>query len=89
MCSLCRDHQGRAGHMLRVMWNVRFAKTLVSYVDPRVVLCCSDWGWANLGVHNPGNPEVVTPNIDALIAEGILLERHYVFKVGKCVTFRR
>lgn len=41
--------------------------------DPRpniVMLLLDDWGWANLGVHNPGNPEVVTPNIDALIAEG-------------------
>lgn len=40
-----------------------------------------DWGWANLGLHNPGNPEVVTPNINALIAEGILLDRHYVYKI--------
>ena len=33
----------------------------------------ADWGWANLGLHNPGNPDVVTPNIDALIAGGINL----------------
>jgi arylsulfatase B len=44
-----------------------------------------DWGWANLGIHNPGNPEVTTPNLDALINDGILLDRHYVYKVASSV----
>ena len=45
-----------------------------------IFVLVDDWGWASLGIHNPTNPEVVTPNIDALIADGILLERNYVFK---------
>ena len=45
-----------------------------------VFLLLDDWGWANFGAHNPGNSEVVTPNLDALMAGGIELERHYVFK---------
>jgi arylsulfatase A-like enzyme len=40
-----------------------------------------DWGYANLGLHNPGNPEIVTPNMDKLISEeGLELSRNYVFK---------
>ena len=34
-----------------------------------------DWGWANFGKHSPNNPEVVTPNIDALADSGVLLVR--------------
>lgn len=34
-----------------------------------------DWGWANWGYHSQNNSEVVTPNIDALAAEGIVLVR--------------
>ena len=43
-----------------------------------------DWGWGNLDIHNPGNPEIVTPNINSIITkEGILLDRHYVFKCAQ------
>ena len=38
-----------------------------------------DWGWANFGAHN-ANPEVQTPHLDALLAGGIDLQRHYVHK---------
>eukprot|EP00052_Salpingoeca_macrocollata_P009358 m.73926 g.73926 ORF g.73926 m.73926 type:complete len:523 (+) comp17066_c0_seq1:390-1958(+) len=38
-----------------------------------------DFGWGNVGFHrNPSTPEVVTPNIDSLVKEGIELDRHYV-----------
>ena len=40
-----------------------------------------DYGWFNFGSHQATpNPEVVTPNLDALAQSGILLDRHYVFK---------
>jgi arylsulfatase B len=45
-----------------------------------IFVLMDDFGWASLGIHNPTNPEIVTPNMDALIADGILLDRHYVFK---------
>eukprot|EP00050_Salpingoeca_kvevrii_P006706 m.291120 g.291120 ORF g.291120 m.291120 type:complete len:544 (+) comp12413_c0_seq1:60-1691(+) len=38
-----------------------------------------DLGWADVGFHRAqGDPEVVTPNIDALARAGLQLERHYV-----------
>lgn len=50
-----------------------------------------DYGWANLGYHRrdadmsaseeQGKAEVHTPSIDALIDEGILLDRHYTYKI--------
>lgn len=40
-----------------------------------------DWGWANVGYHrNTTDKEVVTPNIDALVKEGLELDQHYVYK---------
>ena len=45
-----------------------------------LMVLVDDFGWGNLGLHNPGNPEVVTPNMDALAQSGVLLDRHYVFK---------
>eukprot|EP01061_Rhynchopus_euleeides_P023725 TRINITY_DN3848_c0_g1_i6.p1 TRINITY_DN3848_c0_g1~~TRINITY_DN3848_c0_g1_i6.p1 ORF type:complete len:518 (+),score=221.64 TRINITY_DN3848_c0_g1_i6:80-1633(+) len=48
---------------------------------PHVALIVvDDFGWANIGYHNPANPEVVTPNIDSLVAQGVKLERHYAYK---------
>jgi hypothetical protein len=38
-----------------------------------------DYGYANVGfAHgpNPGNPEARTPTMDALVKEGVLLDRH-------------
>jgi len=53
-------------------------------VPDLVFVLVDDWGWANVGVHRqaswPGNNETLTPNIDRLIAGGLLLDRHYVFK---------
>jgi arylsulfatase B len=48
-----------------------------------VVIAVDDWGWNNLGVHGKetnSSDYVVTPRMDELISEGILLERHYVFR---------
>ena len=45
-------------------------------------LLVDDWGWANVGYHrDPPTKEVVTPNFDALVKEGLELDQHYVFKL--------
>ena len=47
-----------------------------------VYMLVDDWGWANVGYHrNTTDKEVVTPNIDALVKEGLELDQHYVYKV--------
>ena len=45
-----------------------------------VFMMVDDWGWANVGYHleNPSK-EVVTPNIDGIVKEGLQLDQHYVF----------
>lgn len=43
-----------------------------------------DWGWSDVGYHWPNGTAssgVTTPKIDALVKEGIELDRHYTFKV--------
>jgi len=52
---------------------------------PHVLLILiDDWGRANVGFHasnlDRAENETRTPNLDALAAEGILLERHYTFR---------
>mmetsp|Transcript_31017 Transcript_31017/g.78481 ORF Transcript_31017/g.78481 Transcript_31017/m.78481 type:complete len:544 (+) Transcript_31017:82-1713(+) len=44
-----------------------------------VMVLVDDWGWNNAGFHRPNDPEVVTPNIDKLVKEGIELDRHYTY----------
>eukprot|EP00755_Sulcionema_specki_P037438 Sspe_Gene.22930::Locus_8817_Transcript_1_1_Confidence_1.000_Length_1687::g.22930::m.22930 len=40
-----------------------------------------DYGWDNVGYHHSTpDREVVTPNTDALAKEGLILDRHYVFR---------
>ena len=47
-----------------------------------VFMLVDDWGWANVGYHrDPPTPEVVTPNIDGLVKQGLELDQHYVFTV--------
>ena len=44
-------------------------------------LLVDDWGWGNVGYHrDPPTNEVVTPNIDALVMDGLELDQHYVYK---------
>ena len=46
-----------------------------------VFMLVDDWGWANVGYHrNPPTKEVATPNIDALVKEGLELDQHYAYK---------
>lgn len=47
-----------------------------------VVILVDDWGFNNVGYHSKSNAnsaEIQTPVIDSLAAEGIILNRHYVF----------
>ena len=44
-----------------------------------VTLIADDFGWNNVGYHNPSK-EVVTPNIDGLLTSGVELTRHYVYR---------
>ena len=46
-----------------------------------IFLMVDDWGWANAGYHrNDSSKEVVTPNFDNLVREGLELDQHYVYK---------
>jgi len=46
-----------------------------------VALLIDDYGWADAGWHRPtGYTEVSTPNMDALVKEGVEMDRHYVYK---------
>ena len=51
-------------------------------MQPHVLLMLADdYGWANAGWHRPvGFEETKTPHLDSLVASGIELDRHYVFK---------
>jgi arylsulfatase B len=44
------------------------------------MLLIDDYGWANIGYHNKNSTEIITPNLDALAASGVILNRHYVHK---------
>ena len=45
-----------------------------------VFMMVDDWGWANVGYHlDNSSKEVVTPNIDGIVKEGLQLDQHYVF----------
>jgi arylsulfatase B len=47
-----------------------------------VVLLADDFGHANIGYHRPdASKEVATPNLDALAASGVKLERFYAYKI--------
>ena len=41
-----------------------------------VFFMADDTGWNNVGWHNP---DMLTPHADALVAEGVELDRHYAF----------
>ena len=47
---------------------------------PKVIIMqlSDDWGWSNWGLHN-NLSAAVTPNLDALAHQGVILSRHYVF----------
>lgn len=43
-------------------------------VKPHIIMhLVDDWGWANAGWHSKDNPEVVTPNMNSLVLNGVEL----------------
>mmetsp|Transcript_84125 Transcript_84125/g.132832 ORF Transcript_84125/g.132832 Transcript_84125/m.132832 type:complete len:538 (-) Transcript_84125:46-1659(-) len=44
-----------------------------------VFVLVDDWGWNDAGHHRPNSSEIVTPNVDKLVREGINLDRHYAY----------
>lgn len=45
-----------------------------------VFMMIDDWGWADVGYHrDTPTKEIVTPNIDGIVKEGLQLDQHYVF----------
>ena len=70
-------------HKAVVLFVVLFSELAIAQpAKPHLVfMLVDDWGWANVGYHrNPPTREVVTPNIDNLVKEGLELNQHYVFK---------
>jgi hypothetical protein len=50
---------------------------------PNIMLVVADdFGWHNSGWHAKDDPNVVTPTLNGLLAEGLELDRFYVYKVG-------
>jgi len=48
---------------------------------PHIVhIVIDDFGWDQVGYHS-NSDEVITPNIDKLVREGVDLDRHYVHKI--------
>jgi arylsulfatase B len=47
------------------------------------LMLVDDYGWNNVGFHAKNQPnadEIVTPNMDKLASEGIILDHHYTFR---------
>ena len=57
-------------------------KAAVVAPKPHILMALiDDWGWANAGYHRSiGDPEVQTPVIDELVADGIELNNHFAYK---------
>ena len=63
---------------MHALWPLLVGSTSSS---PHVVfLLADDLGFHNLGYHNDNASECRTPTLDALAADGIVLERHYAYK---------
>ena len=59
----------------------RKQRVIASLYDFPPTLAHADWGWADVGFHRQaGFNETVTPNMDALVSSGVLLNQYYVHK---------
>lgn len=76
-----------------MMMSACLASSIAAKAPNIVLLLVDDYGWGNFGVHRDDFPtsdtqmnarvkrEVYTPNLDALAHDGILLDRHYSYKI--------
>lgn len=56
------------------------ASTPIDHPPHIMFMMIDDWGWADVGYHrDTPSKEVVTPNIDGIVKEGLQLDQHYVF----------
>ena len=53
------------------------AVTFGSKLPNIVFVLVDDWGYSDVGFRNPA---IITPNFDNIVKNGLLLDRHYVFK---------
>mmetsp|Transcript_61207 Transcript_61207/g.108908 ORF Transcript_61207/g.108908 Transcript_61207/m.108908 type:complete len:546 (+) Transcript_61207:157-1794(+) len=57
------------------------APTSAAALPDILYVLLDDYGWADAGWHRPVNyTDVQTPHMDALVREGVELDRHYAFK---------
>ena len=57
----------------------------MSPLRPHIVaILADDYGWGNVGYHrSTPTREIVTPNIDALVGEGVELTRHCMHREAR------
>jgi len=70
---------------------LRLMALLAAAAKPHIVLVLADdYGWGNLGLHRredgaahelQARAEVHTPHLDGLADEGVVLERHYAYRI--------
>jgi len=70
--------------VVRVLFVVVVGVTFVNSARPDkphiLLVLIDDLGWGNVGFNREiATPEVQTPTIDQLVAEGVRLDRHYVY----------
>ena len=59
---------------------ILFLLSLCSALNPKpnlIFVLVDDWGYADVSFRNPA---IVSPNFETLAKEGLILDRHYVFK---------
>jgi arylsulfatase I/J len=66
-----------------LMLSLLTCSVLAGASKPHVIaILADDYGWAGAGWHRPaGYKEIATPVMNQLVADGVELDRHYVFKV--------
>jgi len=71
-----QQQQQRAAEM-RILIFVLLRSSFAAHL---IQMLIDDYGWFNAGWHSPSNPEVHTPEMDALVRAGVELDRAYAFK---------
>jgi arylsulfatase B len=69
--------------IVTILFGILLAFVTAQSTKPNILfILADDYGWANVGYHRTDDPdqEVQTPIIDSLVANGVELDRHYVFK---------